>query len=94
MAVNPQITKKLCRRRYRFFVWFNLSWCEIFLFMMLIMVLPLICEAKTVLEIWLTTVPDYTVIFVQLSLIMGIIDTVGSSGYTACIATGRLKNMH
>ena len=52
-------------------------------FMMLIMVLPLICEAKTVLEIWLTTVPDYTVIFVQLSLIMGIIDTVGSSGYTA-----------
>lgn len=91
MAVNPQITKSYAGGDTDSLYGLICRGAKFSFFMMLIMVLPLICEAKTVLEIWLTTVPDYTVIFVQLSLIMGIIDTVGSSGYTACIATGRLK---
>ena len=53
--------------------------------------LPVICEAEIILRIWLGTVPQYSVIFVQLSLILCIISGVGQSGYTACMATGRLK---
>ena len=43
------------------------------------------------LSVWLTIVPPHTVIFVQLSLILGIFDCIGFSSYTACMATGRIR---
>ncbi len=44
---------------------------------MFIMVLPLVCETPYMLSVWLTIVPPHTVIFVQLSLILGIFDCIG-----------------
>jgi hypothetical protein len=55
------------------------------------MALPIICETETILNLWLTEIPEHTIIFVQLSLIMGMCDSLGASGYTACAATGKLK---
>lgn len=91
MAVNPQITKSyavgdidgmhllVCRgAKFSFFAMFMIS-------------LPIICECEKILNIWLPIVPDYTIVFVQLSLILGMFDTMGASGYTACAATGKLK---
>ena len=60
-------------------------------FAMLLMALPIVCEAEKILNIWLTVVPEHTVIFVQLSLVLGVFDCVGASGYTACAATGKMK---
>lgn len=90
-AINPQITKcyssgdilnmhKLVCRGAKFSF-----------FAMLILSLPIIIEAKQILSIWLVNIPEYTVIFVQLSLVMGMCDCIGNSGYTACMATGNLK---
>lgn len=91
VAINPQITKSyaageltemhllVCRgARFSYFAMFLLS-------------LPLICETEQILNVWLVDVPDHTVIFVQLSLILGMLDAIGSSGYTACSATGKMK---
>ena len=58
---------------------------------MLVMALPIICESEKILSIWLTNVPNHSIVFVQLSLILGMIDSIGASGYTACTATGKLK---
>lgn len=90
-AINPQITKcyavgdldnlyKLVYRGAKFSY-----------FSMLLLAMPIIIEANQILSIWLIEVPDYTAIFVQLSLVMGMCDSIGNSGYTACIATGKLK---
>ena len=90
-AVNPQITKcyacgdldsmhKLVCRGAKFSY-----------FSMLLLALPIILEAKQILNLWLVDVPEYAVIFVQLSLVMGLCDCIGNSGYTACMATGKLK---
>ena len=60
-------------------------------FAMLLLALPIIIEAKQILNIWLVNVPEYAVTFAQLSLVMGMCDCIGNSGYTACMATGKLK---
>lgn len=90
-AINPQITKYyangdlpnmhklVCRgAKFSFFAMFFLA-------------LPIIIEAEQILGFWLVEIPEYAVTFVQLSLIMGMCDCIGNSGYTACMATGKIK---
>jgi len=90
-AINPQITKSyaagdksgmygLVCRGARF------SYCA-----MLVFAVPLIVETDTILHIWLTEVPEHTVAFVRFSLVLGMLDCLGMSSYTACMATGKLK---
>ena len=90
-AINPQITKSYASGELEKMHLLVCRGARFSFFAMLIMALPLICEAETILSIWLVGVPQHTVIFVQLSLIMGMLDCIGSSGFTACMATGRLK---
>ena len=58
---------------------------------MLLFSLPLMCEADTVLYLWLGVVPEKAPLLVQLSLVMGLEDAIGRSGYTACMASGRIR---
>lgn len=90
-ALNPQITKSyaageldemnrlVCRgARFSYFLMFTLS-------------LPFMFEAYQVLYLWLGLVPDYTVTFFRLSMIAALITLLGQTGFTACMATGRIK---
>lgn len=90
-ALKPQITKSyaageidemnklVCRgARFSYFLLFILS-------------LPLMFEAQAVIYLWLGQVPDYTVILFRLTVIFSLVQHLGSTGYTACLATGRIK---
>lgn len=90
-AINPQITKAYAVGEMQTMYNLVCRGAKFSYYLMLIMTLPLICEADTVLHVWLIDVPDKAVTFVQLSLILGMFDAIGSSGYTACMATGDLK---
>lgn len=91
VAVNPQITKSYAAGDKEGMYKLVCRGAKFSYFLMLIMALPLICEADKILHLWLTEVPPHAVILVQLSLILGMLDSIGSSGFTACMATGRLK---
>lgn len=91
MAVNPQITKSYAADDREGMHALVCRGAKFSYFAMLLMTLPIICEAETILGIWLTVVPDHTVIFVRLSLVLGIFDCLGASGYTACAATGKMR---
>lgn len=90
-AVNPQITKSYASGDLNSMYSLVCRAAKFSYFLMLAISLPLILEADTVLNIWLAGVPDKAVVFVKLSLILGMMDAIGSSGYTACMATGNLK---
>ena len=90
-AINPQITKSFALGDLNAMHTLVCRGARFSYFVMLIMALPIICETETILNLWLTEIPDHTIIFVQLSLIMGMCDSLGASGYTACAATGKLK---
>lgn len=90
-ALNPQITKSYANGELGPMYALICRGAKFSYFSMLAFSLPIILEANQILGLWLVDVPDYTVIFVQLSLIMGMCDCIGTTGYTACIATGRMK---
>ena len=90
-AVNPQITKSYACGDFESMHKLVCRGAKFSYFSMLLLALPIIMEAKQILNLWLVDVPEYAVIFVQLSLVMGLCDCIGNSGYTACMATGKLK---
>lgn len=90
-AVNPQITKSYACGDFENMHKLVCRGAKFSYFSMLLLALPIIMEAKQILNLWLVDVPEYAVIFVQLSLVMGLCDCIGNSGYTACMATGKLK---
>lgn len=90
-AINPQITKlysignkeemfKLVNRGARFTFLLSILIC-----------LPVLVETDYLLKLWLTEVPPHTVAFVRLAIIGTMIDRLGNSGYTACMATGTIR---
>lgn len=91
VAVNPQITKSYAVGDLDGMHRLVCRGAKFSFFLMLVMVLPLICEADMILRLWLTEVPPHAVRLVQLSLVLGVFDCIGNSGYTACMATGNLK---
>lgn len=90
-AINPQITKSYANGDLASMHKLVCRGAKFSFFSMLLLALPIIIEARQILDIWLKDVPEYTVVFVQLSLVMGMCDCIGNSGYTACMATGKLK---
>lgn len=90
-AINPQITKCYAAgERQQMFVLVcrgaKFSYLLLFMF-----ALPLILETDFLLTIWLKHVPDMTITFVRLSIIGSMVNVIGNSGYTACMATGDIK---
>lgn len=91
VAINPQITKSYAARNMSGMHVLVCRGAKFSYYLMLMMVLPLFFEADCILHLWLTEVPSHAVLLVQLSLILGLFDSIGRSGFTACMATGRLK---
>ena len=91
MALNPQITKtyangemnemhKLMYRsaRFSFYLLFLIS-------------LPILLETRFILQVWLNTVPDNTVIFLRIMICISLIYTLSNPLMVANQATGKVR---
>lgn len=91
LAINPQITKTYATRQLKkthllIFKSSRLNFC-----LLLTVCLPLIVETPQVLGIWLKEVPDGSVVFLRLLLIILMVQQYYSPLATAVAATGRIK---
>lgn len=91
VAINPQIIKSYAAddmtymhqlvcygAKYNFFVLFVLS-------------MPVLINTELILKTWLGTVPEYTVIFLQLIIVNILIDSISAPLMTSAQATGRIR---
>lgn len=92
MALNPQITKRYASGEIESM--FQLVFCgaKYSFFLLMIIVIPFYIRAPYVLQLWLGIVPNYTVVFLRLVLIMLLIDSMATPLVTAMQATGRIRN--
>ena len=90
-AVNPQITKSYAQGDTQRMDYLICKGAKFSFFMLMIFVIPLIFETETILTLWLKNVPEGAALFTKLALIGALINILGNSGYTACIATGNIK---
>jgi O-antigen/teichoic acid export membrane protein len=92
VAVNPQITKSYAagdkKRMFRLVCLGS----KFAYFMLLFIAIPVFLETECILNLWLKTVPEYTVVFLRLSIVGGMVKMLGNTGYTACMATGDIKS--
>jgi O-antigen/teichoic acid export membrane protein len=92
MAVNPQLIKLYSQNKKENFTELLFFISKITFFVMLLLCLPIILFADTILSLWLVNVPEYTVVFVKLILVYQMIRVFHSPIDTLFKATGNIRN--
>lgn len=90
-AVNPQITKSYASGDREYMLSLVRKSSRMSYYLLLLLVLPVLFNTEYILEIWLKEVPDQTVCFVQLFLIMALSESLSNPLVTAAQATGRIR---
>ncbi len=90
-AVNPQITKTYAQDNKDYSFKLVMMSSKYSFFLLLLLAAPLIAETPFILQLWLKDVPEYTVLFVRLTLISTLVVVPSNSLYTLALATGNIK---
>lgn len=90
-ALNPQITKSYAGGEREYMMTLVQQGARFSFYLMFILSLPILIETESILKLWLKIVPEYAVIFVRLSLIFAISQTLSNTLVTAMMATGKIK---
>lgn len=90
-AVNPQITKNYAAGRIKEMFILVCKGAKFSYFLLMLFAIPIILETEYILTLWLKNVPDYTVVFLRLTIIGSMLNMLGGTGLTACFATGKIK---
>jgi len=90
-AFNPQIIKSYSAKDYDYFMRLIFRTSKVSFYLLFFFVLPLYINAGFVLQIWLNTVPEYTVMFTQLILLSSLITAIAGPLLMSIQATGDIK---
>lgn len=93
-AVNPQIVKRYAAGETDSMTKLMLYSSKFAFFLILLISLPIIIETDAILKLWLKNVPEFTIIFVRLVLILSLVESFSSPLATAQGATGKVKTYH
>lgn len=91
MAVNPQITKLYAQGNLSDMHCLLFRASKLTFFLLLAIALPVFIETEPILTAWLKVVPDYTIQFLRLLLIIMLIGSTANPLMTAAAATGNVK---
>lgn len=91
IAVNPQIIKSYAIGELEHMFTLSNRSSRFSYYLLFLISLPIILSAPYVLGIWLTVVPDHTVVFLRLILILGISEALSLPMQFVNQATGNIK---
>ncbi len=90
-AINPQILKSYAQGNRDYMCSLIFRSARFSFFLLLMLALPIMIEAKWVLSLWLIEVPEHTVDFLRLILCVGMVFALVNPLMILAQATGRLK---
>ena len=91
-ALNPQITKSYAVGDYEYMMKLINKGCRFSCYLLFLLSLPILINTEYILTIWLKTVPEHSVLFVQLILIFSLSEAISKPLITAQLATGNIRN--
>lgn len=91
VALNPQITQNYAKGNTKTSLNLIFKSSKFSFFVMFILVVPLMMNMEYVLNLWLKEVPDYTLIFLQWTMIYALIETISNPLIVGAQATGKIK---
>lgn len=90
-AFQPQITKYYACSDFSNMNKLVMRGSKFGYFLILLVALPIMFETSFIIKLWLGQVPEYTVIFTRLIIVITALDCLSSPLMTAAQATGRIK---
>lgn len=91
IALSPQITKNYATNNFQEMQILMQRGSKFSFYLFFLLSLPVFLETEMILKLWLKIVPQYTVIFVRLNLIVALIYTLTTTYVTGIFATGNIK---
>lgn len=91
MALNPQITKNYANGYIAEMQSLISRSARFSFFLLYMLTLPILLETEFILNIWLKEVPDYSVIFTRLMILISLAYTLSNPCMVANQATGKIK---
>lgn len=92
MALNPQITKSYANGNHSYMMALTYKGARFSYYMLLLVSLPILISTPYILNLWLNIVPEHTVMFVRLVLILALAESISNPLVTAMLATGNIRN--
>lgn len=90
-ALKPQITKTYAAGEIDKSLSLVYRGAKFSFFLMLMISIPIFFKTEYILKLWLNVFPDYSIIFVQLTLLYGLITVLSTPLTTIILATGEIK---
>lgn len=90
-ALNPVIVKNAGAGKIDMMNKATIAGCKFSTYIMLLFAIPLMVEMPYVLRIWLVEVPEWTVLFCILQIVVGIICQMAAAASSAVYAQGNIK---
>lgn len=91
MALNPQLTKSYAQNDLDNMHRLLVKSSKFSFYILFFIVMPLMFEAEFVLHLWLGVVPNHTVTFLRLILVIGLLYTLSNPINVSVHATGNLR---
>lgn len=90
-AVRPQIIKSYAKGEFAYMSTLILSLSKVSFIILSILIIPILIETKTILNLWLGEVPEYTIGFVHLTLLFQFFSTMSFIVVTGVHASGDIR---
>lgn len=91
-AINPQITKSYAAGNYDYMIKLIFKGSRFACYLLFMISLPVFVNTNFILDLWLDTVPEKTVVFVQLILVFALSEVICGPLITAQLSTGNIRN--
>ncbi len=91
VALNPQIIKSYASGEREYMYKLVCRGAKYSYFLLLLFLVPIVCEADYILRLWLNVVPEHAPMFLRLALFGSLAMGMGNTLYTAVFATGNIR---
>ena len=91
-ALKPQITQNYASGNWNYMMDLIFWGSRLTFYLILLLSLPIFLYTDYILHLWLKTVPDHSVLFVQLAITFTALHTLSGTLITAQLATGNIRN--
>lgn len=92
MAMNPQIIKNYASGELDKMYKLVFRGAKFSYLLLLTLSLPVVVEAPLILDLWLKEVPNYTVLFLQITIFTALLNTLSNPLIIAMHATGKVRD--
>lgn len=90
VAVNPQINKLFAQQNYTYLYSLIFKTSRFAYYLIFVFFVPIVLETEFILKLWLGIIPDYSISFIRIMLVIALIEGTTTCLHTLALAVGKI----